>query len=290
MGPATSSPLRRFIFTVGRLRAARGRHLRAAGHPRRRAAGRREAELRRDARGPRHRGRVADLLKVRVRLQLDEKADKFSGDVINEVAWLAAGATDVWFDARGHEGLRREGRRQGRPRSSRTSTACTSRCRRRRCTARRRRSSSTTLGRPPQARALVRPSDAGGAEPPRRDLEPGRVGGHAPLDPDLGLPERPHRLRGRVHRARRTDRRQQRQAGREEGARRRLDHLALVDRLPVRDLPDLALRQPLRALGRRLARASRSSTTSSRASARRRRAAASARRPTRSSSSRRRSV
>src|SRR5262252_8445504 len=43
--------------------------------------------------------RVADLLKVHVRLKLDEKSDSFAGDVVNDVEWLEPGAREIWFDA-----------------------------------------------------------------------------------------------------------------------------------------------------------------------------------------------
>jgi len=43
--------------------------------------------------------RIADLLKVHVRLKLDEKTDSFAGDVVNDVEWLEPGAKEVWFDA-----------------------------------------------------------------------------------------------------------------------------------------------------------------------------------------------
>src|SRR5262245_39685868 len=43
--------------------------------------------------------RVADLLKVHVRLKLDEKSDSFAGDVVNDVEWLEPGAKEIWFDA-----------------------------------------------------------------------------------------------------------------------------------------------------------------------------------------------
>lgn len=43
--------------------------------------------------------RIADLLKIHLRLKLDEKADTFAGDVVNDVEWLEPGAKEVWFDA-----------------------------------------------------------------------------------------------------------------------------------------------------------------------------------------------
>jgi aminopeptidase N len=99
MGPATSSPLRRFVFTVAVFAPLAGAAFARQGN----RGGGPPVEVKpsygamREDRGTE--SRVADLIKVRVRLQLDEKADKFSGDVTNEVAWIAAGATDVWFDA-----------------------------------------------------------------------------------------------------------------------------------------------------------------------------------------------
>jgi len=96
---APSSPLRRFLFTVIASAPLAGVAIAQQGN----RGGGPPVEVKpsygamREDRGTE--SRVADLQKVHVRLKLDEKADRFEGDVVNEVAWLAAGATDVWFDA-----------------------------------------------------------------------------------------------------------------------------------------------------------------------------------------------
>src|SRR5689334_151779 len=99
MGPATSSPLRRVVFLAAGLASLAGVALAQQGN----RGGGPPVDVKpnfgamREDRGTEN--RVADLLKIHVRLKLDEKADTFAGDVTNEVAWLAAGATEVWFDA-----------------------------------------------------------------------------------------------------------------------------------------------------------------------------------------------
>jgi len=49
--------------------------------------------------------RPYDLVKVHLRLRLDEQAKSFSGAVVNHVRALAPGATEIWFDAENMEVL-----------------------------------------------------------------------------------------------------------------------------------------------------------------------------------------